>query len=316
MESLKNLVEKACEYLDASEFHSAIKVIDGDLGPELKVKFGDIVKDHEIPEAVRSVIHYTSIGVLMSLLKRLEEGEERVSLRAYDAVHFNDPNEGRLLTSLIPDEYEWMKTDKKPRAYVTSFVVSDEKDDFSDNLMLWRHYGNEDEGCSLSIPVYDKSLRKKLKKVKYGTDLARNAMQQIERILENIRPLTGHERFHVLSPRLYDIVSQNFDRIRYLHKHEAYKHENECRLVINEHESVEEARFEYRERNASFPKIKGYLEPKYLHARKIFVTGSVITLGPAVSEKEYMKDDLEKYLKKMQLYGPEVKVSSVSYRKY
>lgn len=315
MENLKNLVKKAREYLDASEFSSAIKVIVEDLDAELKLKFGDIIKDHEIPEAVQSVIHYTSIGVLMSLLKRLEKGEEQVSLRAYDAVHFNDPNEGRLLTSLIPDE--WLKTGKKPRAFVNSFVVSEKEEDFSDNLMLWRHYGKEGEGCSLSMPVYGGSLRKKLKKVKYGTGAARDSMQKIERILENIKPLTGHKDFDCLSSELYDIVSKNFDQIRYLYKHEAYRHENECRLVINEKESVEETRFEYYERNASFPKIKGYLEPNCLDAREIFVTGSVITLGPTVPHaKKYMKEDLEKYLKKLRLDGPEIKISDVSYRKY
>ena len=177
MQNLKNLVEKAREYLDSSEFSSAIKVIDEGLDAELKLEFGDIIKGHEIPEAVQSVIHYTSIGVLMSLLKRLEEEEDQVSLRAYDAVHFNDPNEGRLLTSLIPDE--WLNTGKKPRAFVTSFVISEEGEDFSDNLVLWRHYGKEGEGCSLSMPIYGESLRKKLKKVKYGKDAAQDSMQKM-----------------------------------------------------------------------------------------------------------------------------------------
>lgn len=320
MGSLENIVKKACKFLDASEFPSAIKVIDEELDAELKVEFGKIIKDHEIPETIRSVIHYTSIGVLMSLLKRPEkEKEERVSLRAYDAVHFNDPNEGRLLKNLIPDEYEWLKTSKEPRAFVASFVACEEEDDFSDNLMLWRHYGKEGEGCSLSIPVNGEGVQEKFKMVKYGENLAQDAMQKIERILKNIAPLTDPQRFQCssLSQKLCDVVSENFDQIRYLYKHEAYRHENECRIVINEHEAVEEKRFEYRERNASFPKIKCYLEPDYLDMRKVLITGSVITLGPTVPyAKEYMKEDLEKYLKRTNLYGPKVEVSGVSYRKY
>ena len=315
MDSLENIVKKARGFLDASEFPSAIKVID----EGLEVEFGKIINDHEIPKTVRSVIHYTSIGVLMSLLKRLEKGEERVSLRAYDAVHFNDPNEGRLLTNLIPDKYEWLKTSNEPRAFVASFVASEEEDDFSDNLMLWRHYGKEGEGCSLSIPVNCEGVRGKFKMVKYGEDSAQDAMQKIERILENIAPFTDPQRFQYssLSQKLRDVVSQKFDQIRYLYKHEAYRHENECRIVINEHESVEEKRFEYHERNASFPKIRCYLEPDYLDMKKVLITGSVITLGPTVPyAKEYMKEDLEKYLKRTDLYGPIVKVSGVSYRKY
>lgn len=46
MENLKNLVEKAREYLDSSEFSSAIKVIDEGLDAELKLEFGDIIKGH------------------------------------------------------------------------------------------------------------------------------------------------------------------------------------------------------------------------------------------------------------------------------
>ena len=266
------------------------------------------------------MIHYTSVGVLASMLTRLEARETPVSLRAYDAVHFNDPNEGRLLTGLIPGEYEWLKTSENTRAFVTSFVISKDADDCSDNLMFWRHYGREGEGCSLSIPLDNENgeaIRQELKTVKYGTNPAQDTMRQIVRILEKIKPLVDHKNFRDsgMETRLYDVVSQNFDRLRYLYKHEAYEHENECRLVINQQDTDQIVQFEYHEGNTRIPKIKGHLEPAYLNVRKMFISESVITLGPTIPQVNYMAEDLKKYLSRMEIYGVDIKISELSYRK-
>ena len=320
MGNLVASVKKACEYLDASEFSSANMVISEEIDSNLEAQCGSVLKDHEIPKSTRSVIHYTSIRVLASMLKRLDVKDKRVSLRAYDTVHFNDPTEGEFLMEFIPKEYKKLTSGKKNRTFVTSFVISNGSDDLSDNLMFWRQYGKEGEGCSLSIPLYngnEMSMREKLKKVKYGTDSAQDTILKIKQILDVVKPLVDHENFPSSDTKriLSNVVWRNLEQLRYLYKHDAYKHENECRIIVNEQESNQELQFEYQDKNDSFPKIRSYFETDYLDIRKILVTGSVITLGPTIPYVYYMKEDLEKYLKRIKIYGVKVKISDVLYRK-
>ena len=134
------------------------------------------------------VIHYTSIFALMSILQSAANGQE-TSLRLYDSAHFNDPDEGNYLGRYLPTGQDWLSDVTLSHAYVTSFIVPDSNDnrDLSDNLVFWRTYGNEGEGCSLKMQIPTSRLRE----VAYGPTNASCTWDVLLPALEAINPLVN-----------------------------------------------------------------------------------------------------------------------------
>ena len=171
LEKLKIAVTGGRELLDKSralpeEYATEI------VGPLLSNALEDVclqIEDrHKISEAESEqknrVIHYTSICALVSILQDASEGDKQSSLRLYDSVHFNDPDEGNYLSGNLLEKHVWLgKTDVR-HAYISSFITPDSEEDVPehDNLVYWRTYGREGAGCSLSLTVPHSRLQKVL----------------------------------------------------------------------------------------------------------------------------------------------------------
>ena len=142
------------------------------------------------------VVHYTSIATLISMLTSLAR-RESVSFRLYDSAHFNDPDEGNYLLRNLAEggifarhhdsPYDYV--DNPPHAYVSSFILQQPDDDDlrdkADNLVFWRTYGREGQGCSLRLGVPTSLLRK----VFYGTKEAATTIERLQPIVRELKPV-------------------------------------------------------------------------------------------------------------------------------
>ena len=302
------------------------------------------------------VIHYTSIGNLVSMLKREAKnrqnaakneqnkvkdeqnatedkqdvakdeqesskdeqnaiGERNASLRLYDSVHFNDPDEGNYFFRNLPKKYAWLGEKKESHAYIASFIFpATEKN--SDNLVFWRTYGKEGEGCSLKLRI----PRDRLRKVLYGADEVKCTGKDLRPVLEAIHPLVSIGKRSLkeeVQEKLAEVIWQFWAKLRYLYKSEAYRYEQECRFVIPELDAdKDKICFEDKEHANSPLHIRHYYEDDALKVKNILTTGSLITLEPCVPDDPYnMSYYLDSLLRKAGLFGPEIKISEISYRK-
>ena len=255
-------------------------------------------------------------------------------MRLYDSIHFNDPGEGNyLIHNLFPpnnDEsnylvrnqnplqtYGWSDPPHADHPYIASFIISnsDDKEDMSDNLVFWRTYGKEGEGCSLKLRIPSCRLRK----VFYGIDEMECTKQILRPVLDSLSPLTSITDQLIkenIREKLADIFSESFEEIRYLYKSEAYKHERECRFIIHKSD-IDENRicFEYQEQNNS-PRIRHYYEDEALAIEKILTSGSAVTLGPRVPYRPDVSNCLKIMRDRAGLeHRLEIKTSKISYRK-
>lgn len=97
--------------------------------------------------------HYTKLKVADILTSQKES-----SLRYYNTIHMNDPEEGKLLIDYFDDEelktsFENGKIGEENNIYIGSFLPASEH---QDELIMWRTYGkdenkNDASGCSIII---------------------------------------------------------------------------------------------------------------------------------------------------------------------
>ena len=182
--ALPYIISQVCPPLEQALQHSCTSIEDS---------------HHTIDQPIRNdrnfVIHYTSIAALVSMLQDVsreepkdqeakcpEEPEGKKALwRLYDSLHLNDPEEGVLLSRhlRLPRKHAWLKESEVSHAYIASFILPDDnpKKDVDDNLVFWRTYGREGEGCSLSLPI----PRCHLRRVLYGR-------QQLKCTIDLLRP--------------------------------------------------------------------------------------------------------------------------------
>ena len=292
------------------------KVIPTLLAPALQSM---ILQRHKVPAGTQ-IVHYTSISVLKSILDRLL-AKDRVSLRAYDSVHLNDPSEGQYLLGFVPKTVDWLDDANADiyfaqHTYVASFIM-DQSGGVNDDLIFWRGYGNEGEGCSLSFT--GQVERSNIWKVLYGDDEAQSTMDTIVRAIDQLKSLSlavnqeWHDRF---CQRLMESVWWVINQVRYLYKSSVYEYEKECRYVPTLENSEQDVRFEYNEHgNDGSPRIRHYVEPDELDVRsRLLVTGSEIMLGPTLPQSANAKYCFDQLTKKAGL-ATSVNVSEVPYRK-
>ena len=340
LEKFGSVVEKAQDYLKGSDDLASAYVTQV-VSPELEKLYPLIEKRHKVDEPNEYVIHYTSVAALVSMLQKfqnlpkseeksssrskdttplndLDENKGKPSLRLYDSVHLNDPDEGNYLIRKIipnlPKKYDWLLADdwlqkEGEHAYVASFVLPDAEKDMSDNLVFWRTYGKEGEGCSLSLPV----PRNQLKKVLYGAEEVECTAKILSPILDSLSSLVKIRQS--VREELARVIRKFLEKIRYLYKSEAYKYENECRFVLAKSDIRESIYFEYQDRNDSPGRIRHYYEPDDLKLEKLLLSGSEITLGPCVPYAGNVRYSLKTLMHRARLYGPEIKISKIPYRK-
>ena len=270
----------------------------------------------EARQATRRVTHYTSLPAAKSMLMALSTGQG-ASFRLYDTAHSNDPDEGNYLAKALSYDkgYGWLAEGNiVGHAYVTSFV-GDEERDMSDELFLWRTYGKEGSGSSFTLNVSSRLLRQ----VRYGPNGVDDAKSLLRPTLEAVAPLAqAREDF---GKTLSDVIWRNLDGVRYLYKHEAYKFEKEYRVVIlDQPPNVDPGlvRFEPCESDGSLVQVRHYYELADLALRKTMTSGSILNVGPSVTDKYSVRLYLES-LKRQALsmghisYEFEIGVSDISY---
>ena len=216
-------------------------------------------------------IHYTSIDALVSMIQNASGPDNKDSLRLYDSVHLNDPDEGNYISRNLPKNFYWLKNKEVGHAYIASFITPnpDPKKDMSDNLVFWRTYGKEGKGCSLLLPV----PRNRLRRVRYGRDGVLDTMRLLNPIFDYLKPLV-----EILDPsagtdilsRLSGVVWKSLEGVRYLYKSEGYEYEEECRIVVTELDIIDKEKiyFESADQNDSSGYIRHYYVDKGLAIEK------------------------------------------------
>ena len=297
-----------------------------------------IEKRHKVGESKNKiVIHYTNIDALVSMLQNTsnnvsnkdQEGDknsepmpddENFYLRLYDSVYLNDPDEGNYFNRNLnlPPKYNWIKEKDVRHAYVTSFIlpdnVPDRENDMSDDLIFWRTYGQEGEGCSLSLYV----PCSRLQKVLYGPEEVKSTAEALMPILDLLDPLLEIDDSSIRE-QLAETVWEALERIRYLYKSKAYRYEQECRFVLLESDiDKNKIRFEYQDRNNSPARIRHYYEHEALQVKNILGSGSSITFGPSIpidyhDNLRYCMEELKRRIGSP--FAPEIKFSDITYRK-
>ena len=262
------------------------------------------------------VIHYTSIAALVSMFQDAPKDNKKSSLRLYDSVNLNDPDEGNYFTRnfKLPEKYDWLGKREENHAYIASFIMpaTNHQRDMSNDLVFWCAYGKEGKGCSLALPV----PRSRLQRVLYGEEGLKCTVGELGTVLDYLDPLVETNNPSI-QEKLVATVWESLERIRYLHKNQAYDYENECRFVVAESDIRDKHKicFEDQDRN-NFPTgIRHYFESEELGIEKLLITGSSITLGPCVSQPYNVKYYLKTLMSRANLEGPDIKISDIPYRK-
>lgn len=346
LEKLKVIVNGGREFLDKSGTLPLTYITDI-VCPPLRDVLRDlcfrIEERHKVDDSGNEehifVIHYTSISALVSILRDASEkleyekkkkkkedkesesepitSDKRSSWRLYDSVHLNDPEEGTLLIQNLPKKYNWLReSEEESHAYIASFMF----DTLSkrDDLAFWSIYGKEGKGCSLWLRV----PRSRLQKVRYGTRHMNDTVKILKPVLNSLEPLVRIRKSPIrkhVREILSRVIWEYMEKIRYLYKSDAYKHESECRFVITESDisDKKKIRFEDQDRKDCPECIKHYYEPEdiELGIENMLVTESLITLGPCVSYSYNVEYYLKTLMRRANLEGPKIEHSNISYRK-
>ena len=284
-------------------------------------------------------VHYTSLETVISMLKSARNGEGY--LRMYSASGFNDPNEGKLFTSVakeisqvlgphLPDANE---TAWNP-AFVASFILVERSDgeqsqdiDPSNDLLFWRLYGREGTGCSLELSLA--TVPEGIREVTYGEISTAKSIESIDSALGAVSDLANRVMDIVTDAGLLEedaldantiIESQlrkDLKRVRYLYKDLTYRFEKEHRIVETAESVVERGirpKFHFSGTQGAAV-VKKYIEHPSLKLTGATLSSETrITLGPLVPNQVHAKEYIEKLLEEAKIYGPQVQHSKISYR--
>lgn len=279
------------------------------------------------------VVHYTGIGTLVSMLQAEARRKLHLSnvnqssslkpakgtsvpnfgatLRLYDSAHFNDPDDGDYLARHLNPESvrKWITPSTNTHAYIASFIIPHkDADTAADNLVFWRTYGREGEGCSMKLRTPKSRIRRVLYRQK---DLGR-AVSALEPVLECVGPLFEIE-YRWLREELTRTIWRSLGSLQYLYKSPAYRYERECRVVMPDSAHVKQiASYEYNDQTR---RLRHYCENGSLDVANILTSGSSITIGPCVSDKDDLCRSLEVLKSRAGLIGTEIRTSEISYRR-
>ena len=333
MEKLEILVKAAPEYL-VKDPKLGMDYVTDYVVPALEDVLKDlcpkIEKRHSIGRLEEGVIHYTSINTLVSMLQQAAKNkqnaakdeqesskdEQNASLRLYDSVHLNDPDEGNYFypNLNLPKKHTWLGENKESHAYIASFILPDLKRDMSNNLIFWPTYGKEGEGCSLQLDI--PSCR--LLKVLYGANHVKETRKLLLPVLNSLRPLVSIRKQLIkkkVQKKLAEAIWRYLEKIRYLYKSKDYDHEHECRFIIPELDANKnKICFEPKKQN-NYLDVRHYYEHEALKVEKILTTDSLIMIGPCVPYPYNTSYYLKILLNKAGLPGPKIKISKIPYRK-
>ncbi len=326
--------ERLASVMFDAQVRPILKCIEKEAGGLLRQQYLLSDEDADTSSSGSSVvlIHYTTIAALVSILGGAEAinrkeaisgsvpndalsfaQREPSSIRLYDTEHSNDQDEGEYLVRSLRlyEKYDWIEDRQAHHAYVASFIQPNDNANVRDNLVYWRTYGNNGEGCSISISIHKDKVRKVLygeEGMSYTCTVVSTLLNKMDHIVSECELSSGIRR--VLSASIWKILSQ----VQYLHKSDAYDYERECRFVVPWEEKIrDDVLFEYEEMNDQSPRIRHYIECNALDAREVLQSGSCITLGPRVTHRGSVRLLIEALLRTSGL-PTQVKFSEISYR--
>lgn len=310
-------------FMEASNFQGAADLIIGCLEKGIK----NIEKKRQKDVRNVQLAHYTDIETVVSIIRggRSKQPKKIVpksGLRLYDAYLMNDPREGDILWNFIshlPKSLQHRESESriKTDAYVVSFVGNETKldgkeDDIGDNLLHWRLYGRDGEGCSIQFfPSNTESLWKVL--YEKGAD---NLVEEIKTLADLSvclihKMIEGDDKGLV---NFADNVKSRLNEIGFMYKDASYQDEKEYRFVIPARRTGKQ-HYQFRRNPKEIPR-------KYIHAPKIvgrdiiFTSGSKVFVGPRVRHKEHVRKYLKHEAENHGLSSLEIISSKIPYQKF
>ena len=268
-------------------------------------------------------VHYTSWENMLKILDAEEEFGP--VFRMYNYEMANDPEEGNIkprnwrrfenaARDLCPeDAVEDGDENRKRSTYGCSF--STDGVGVEDDLMFWRLYGGDGNGCSLKLGVVPKSIYRVRYMEKGGKLNDVSEEGDVEARLDHL--LDGMKQAISRAPKEYRVkvcrsMKQALERILegYFHlvKSDAYAHEQEWRMIsVNpDEESVKYA--------IGLDRIvRRYIEGEKMNS--LLVSESQITLGPRVQNIAVARNYVENRVRGHGMHAARVCISSKNYRR-
>ena len=286
------------------------------------------------PMVTKHVVHYTSLQALFMMLngsaepiklprgtRKSRPADERF-LRLYDSANLNDPSEGVYLMKRFRTE---TSNDMRIPAYIASFITPDKKakdavQEARNNLVFWRHYGDEGRGCSISIPV-DPLTRNQhgliLRTVAYTKSAADKAASQLRPGVKMLDKMMSKDLHPDIRREVAIVIRDGLGEIPYLYKSSVYNYERECRIVAMESafKKYDGISYDFDKRDGKSGRIRMYGRHPLLTMTNILSTGSIITLGPDVPNVDYVEYALEQLLRSLDRRGLPIERSEIPYRR-
>ncbi len=326
-DELRRLVESVRDYYKKPGNFDLNELVTERIRPVLKSELErltaiiEIKHKIDIPDNNYLITQYTSVEALVSILesahKKPSNQLRHACIRMYDSAHFNDPEEGSLFVKNLQNHYSWLEDIKVRHAYIASFVYTSDTNSAGDELLFWRTYGQEGEGCSLSmIPP-----KRGLVKVLYEPSDLTNTVDTLNPLLELLNPLLDISNTSMrkeVQVTLSECIWKSLERICYLYKNKAYSYENECRFIVldSEIDDRTQIHIEYRNTSDSPPQLRHYYEHKDLQIDNLLTSRSSITLGPCVAYRDDVRHCIEILRDRADLrQKTEIRISGISYRK-
>jgi tetratricopeptide (TPR) repeat protein len=243
----------------------------------------------------KCITHYTSLSVLKSLI--LDKSKFRIS----EGNFMNDPSEGKEFFNFLQHKFYNSRKNVystktfSPKPFIGSFVSKD----MHDNLNLWRFYGKEKgveaKGCAITLRMQkfiediENWLINEKKEARQGneTDIKfyrvvyvahcgdttkfyvpnPDKNKELESLMEELK-----KKVNTYKGGNTIYLEEYLNSIAFLFKSDAYKNENEVRLVVKGIEFDKEYNMDI-----SSPKV-------YIELVSIKDIVSQITLGPKVDK--------------------------------
>ena len=269
-----------------------------------------------IPEPL-FLVHYTSLDTLFSMLDRDNPGY----LRLYDTIHSNDPTEGVFFRDYLKSAYpsvharlpSFILYPHPGYAYISSFVGEYKKAE-RDRLDYWLAYGRNGYGCSIAIPYSDFSPDLPILPIQYGKSAVKRTAQNLISFFNSFPPSIQQYFAPSMSAGESSPPFNVFSSIPYFHKPRSYSYEAECRLFLSPIDRLCDPKYQPRYTSGGIPAVRHYVEHDPLRLEGIFFTGTVITLGPSIPERENVQRAIYALLRHHRLMGPDVVWSTIPYR--
>ena len=241
-----------------------------------------------------------------------------------DTYHSNDPLEGRFFLeskpsrhpfpSRHPDVWQLLSDRSQLPAYVTSFRRISKIEEV-DDLIFWRTYGKDGQGCAIVFPNSFLQPNIPLMQVKYGKKNVRLTLDRLLRIFGSLASAKSLGFIKSVNPGIPRYIASSLSPIPYLHKADDYKFEQEVRVVIPFVDLPPRSLFCERMHDPTFGlKLRHFANHPELHIRNVLRTDSIIMLGPAVTARENLSFVLKRRLENVGLVGTKFFESKISYR--